>query len=99
MRRGRWRDLLLGYHDVLGSLLRRRGHQLRDRVSVGVGGVAVEGRYGNRGALQWGMGIGFESDILVLKHESRKITYFWVVQKFQVLVFRSGRFGLLPAAA
>ena len=38
-------------------------------------------------------------DILVLKHESRKITYFWVVQKFKVLVFRSSRFGLLPAKA
>ena len=37
--------------------------------------------------------------IFVLKHESRKIAYFWVVQKFKVLVFRSGRFGLLPAAA
>ena len=48
MRRGRWRDLLLGYHDVLGSLLRRRGQQLRIRVSVGVG---VEGGYGHRGAL------------------------------------------------
>ena len=39
------------------------------------------------------------SDILVLKHESRKITYFWVVLKFKVLVFRSNWFGLLPAAA
>ena len=39
------------------------------------------------------------SDILVLKHESRKIRYFWVVRKFKVLVFRSGQFGLLPAAA
>ena len=38
-------------------------------------------------------------DILVLNHESRKIRYFWVVQKFKVLVFHSGRFGLLPAAA
>ena len=27
------------------------------------------------------------ADILVLKHESRKITHFWVVQKFKVLVF------------
>ena len=40
-----------------------------------------------------------QSDILVLKHESRKIRYFWVVRKFKVLVFRSGRFGLLPAPA
>ena len=35
-------------------------------------------------------------DIFVLKHDSRKITYFWVVQ---VLVFRSGWFVLLPAEA
>ena len=35
-----------------------------------------------------------QTDILVLKHESRKITYFWVVRKFKVLVFRSGWFGL-----
>ena len=37
--------------------------------------------------------------IFVLKHESRKIAYFWVVQKFKVLVFRSDWFGLLLAAA
>ena len=37
--------------------------------------------------------------IFALKHESRKIRYFWVVQKFKVLVFCSSRFGLLPAVA
>ena len=42
---------------------------------------------------------GVEAGIFVLKHESRKIAYFWVVQKFKMLVFRSSRFGLLPATA
>ena len=37
--------------------------------------------------------------VFALGHESRKIRYFRVVQKFKVLVFRSGRFGLLPASA
>ena len=44
-------------------------------------------------------GMDDASDILVLKHESRKIRYFWVIRKFKVLVFCSGWFGLLPAAA
>ena len=44
-------------------------------------------------------GVASRAYIIVLKHESRKIRYFWVVQKFKVLVFRSGRFGLLPATA
>ena len=41
----------------------------------------------------------FGAGVFALKHESRKIAYFWVVLKFKVLVFRSGRFGILPAAA
>ena len=54
MRRGRRRDLLLGYHDALVLLLRRRGQQFRVRVKLMVMvrlRVGVEGRYGHRGAL------------------------------------------------
>ena len=40
-----------------------------------------------------------EPGVFALGYESRKIAYFWVVRKFKVLVYRSGRFGLLPAAA
>ena len=40
-----------------------------------------------------------EAGALALGRESRKIAYFWVVQKFKVLVFRSDWFGLLPATA
>ena len=40
-----------------------------------------------------------QAGVLALKHESRKIAYFWVVRKFKVLGIRTSRFGLLPAMA
>ena len=40
-----------------------------------------------------------ETGVFALDHENRNIRYFWVVQKFKVLVFCSGQFGLLPAMA
>ena len=54
MRRGRRRDLLLGYNDV--PLLRRRCQQFRVRVRVRVR-VGVEGRYGHRGTLRTSGGL------------------------------------------
>ena len=57
---------------------------------------ALRAKSGMNGTLTF---VTNQADILFLKHDSRKIRYFWVVRKFKVLVFRSGRFGLLPAAA
>ena len=34
-----------------------------------------------------------QASVFALGYESRKIRYFWVVRKFKVLVFRSGRLG------